>query len=44
MISVDDVSKSYPTRGGPRIVLDRVSLSFEKGERIGILGRNGSFV
>jgi capsular polysaccharide transport system ATP-binding protein len=42
MISVDDVSKSYPTRGGPRIVLDRVSLSFEKGERIGILGRNGS--
>ena len=42
MIQAVNVSKTYQTRQGPLTVLDSVSLSFVRGERIGILGRNGS--
>lgn len=42
MIRVENVSKTYPTRNGPRTILDRVSLTINKGERIGVVGRNGS--
>jgi capsular polysaccharide transport system ATP-binding protein len=42
MISVERLSKSYPTRAGSRTVLNQVDLQFTKGEKIGILGRNGS--
>jgi capsular polysaccharide transport system ATP-binding protein len=41
MITLTDVSKSYPTRQGPVPVLDRVSLQVAPGEKVGILGRNG---
>jgi capsular polysaccharide transport system ATP-binding protein len=42
MIDLRDVSKTYPTRTGPRQVLECVNLSLASGERLGILGRNGS--
>jgi capsular polysaccharide transport system ATP-binding protein len=42
VISVENLSKVYPTRHGPHVVLDNVNFSVEKGRRIGILGRNGS--
>jgi ABC-type polysaccharide/polyol phosphate transport system ATPase subunit len=42
MITLTDVSKSYPTRHGSVTVLDRVSLQVAPGEKIGILGRNGA--
>jgi capsular polysaccharide transport system ATP-binding protein len=42
MITLTDVSKSYPTRQGPVVVLDRINLQVEAGEKIGILGRNGA--
>jgi capsular polysaccharide transport system ATP-binding protein len=42
MITLTDVSKSYPTRQGRVTVLDRVNLSVAPGEKIGILGRNGA--
>ena len=42
MITLSNVSKSYPTRQGPVTVLDRVSLQVAPGEKIGILGRNGA--
>ncbi len=42
MIEIENLTKTYPTRRGPRIVLDKVNLQVEKGQRVGILGRNGS--
>jgi capsular polysaccharide transport system ATP-binding protein len=42
MISVENLCKFYPTRNGPRMVLDHVNLQVPKGRKIGILGRNGS--
>ncbi|CAM2188984.1 TPA: ABC transporter ATP-binding protein [Burkholderia cepacia] len=42
MIVLDTVSKYYPTRSGPRRILDGVTTTIGSGERIGILGRNGS--
>ena len=42
MISIENVSKTYSTRFGPRTVLDRVNLTLERGRNIGILGRNGA--
>ena len=41
MISLIDVCKDYPTASGLRRVLSNVSFTVQKGERIGILGRNG---
>lgn len=42
MIRLVDISKSYPTHAGPVRVLDAINLEIERGERVGILGRNGS--
>jgi capsular polysaccharide transport system ATP-binding protein len=42
VIRLEKVSKTYPTRRGPRLVLDGVDLQVGKGEKVGILGRNGS--
>jgi capsular polysaccharide transport system ATP-binding protein len=42
MISIENVSKVYHTRHGPRTVLDRVNLRLEPGRNVGILGRNGA--
>ena len=42
MIVLDNVTKHYSTRQGPRIVLSNINLTIHKGEKIGILGRNGA--
>lgn len=42
MITLADVCKSYPTRQGMVKVLDGINLRVEPGEKLGILGRNGS--
>ena len=42
MISIENVSKTYRTRLGPRTILDGVNLQLERGQNIGILGRNGA--
>lgn len=42
MIELREVSKSYPTRHGTTLVLDRINLSIAMGEHVGILGRNGA--
>ncbi|MGF6876460.1 ABC transporter ATP-binding protein [Paraburkholderia sp. MM5477-R1] len=42
MITLENVTKVYHTRQGARTVLDNVNLSVAKGEKIGILGRNGA--
>jgi len=42
MITLDNISKSYPTRGGLHTVLDGIDLTIKPGEKIGILGRNGA--
>jgi capsular polysaccharide transport system ATP-binding protein len=42
MLHVENVSKIYRTRNGPRKVLDDISFDLAKGRNIGILGRNGA--
>ncbi|MEO7623306.1 MAG: ABC transporter ATP-binding protein [Gallionella sp.] len=42
MIKINNLVKQYPTRHGPRTVLDNINLSIKAGEKVGILGRNGS--
>ena len=42
MITIENLTKVYDTRQGPRTVLNNVNLSIAKGEKIGILGRNGA--
>src|SRR6185295_11436477 len=42
MIAVEDVSKVYHTRAGPRTVLDNVNFRLARGRNVGILGRNGA--
>jgi capsular polysaccharide transport system ATP-binding protein len=42
MIRFEQVSKSYPLRHGERAVLRNVDLEIGKGEKVGILGRNGA--
>ncbi|MES2682535.1 MAG: ABC transporter ATP-binding protein [Pseudomonadota bacterium] len=42
MLRIENVSKVYPTRFGPRKVLDNVTLQLDKGRNLGILGRNGA--
>lgn len=37
-----DVHKSYPIRGGRKIILRGASGRIARGEKVGILGRNGS--
>lgn len=42
MIELIDVSKSYHTRQGPTKVLQKINMSIQPGEKVGILGRNGA--
>ncbi|NYH27624.1 ABC transporter ATP-binding protein [Paraburkholderia bryophila] len=42
MIELHDVSKAYHTRQGRRTVLNSINLRIEKGEKVGVLGRNGA--
>ena len=42
MIQLTNVSKDYETKAGPRRVLNNINLTINRGERIGILGRNGA--
>lgn len=42
MITLNNVTKVYSTRQGPRTVLDGINLRVARGEKIGILGRNGA--
>ncbi len=42
MITLQSVSKVYPTRRGQNKVLEDVSFTVRKGEHLGILGQNGS--
>lgn len=42
MINLENVTKIYGTRQGPRTVLEDINLRVTKGEKIGILGRNGA--
>lgn len=42
MISIENVTKTYRTRFGPRKILDGVNLRLEKGRNVGILGHNGA--
>jgi capsular polysaccharide transport system ATP-binding protein len=42
MIQLNNLVKQYPTRQGPRKVLDNINLTINAGEKVGILGRNGS--
>lgn len=42
MILLDNVTKKYKVRGGTRTVLNSVNFKLNKGEHIGILGRNGT--
>lgn len=42
MIIVKDVCKQYATRSGSRTILNRINLKVARGERVGILGRNGA--
>jgi len=42
VIRLENVSKDYGTRFGPRRVLDGIDLELGRGRNIGILGRNGA--
>lgn len=42
MISLNDVHKFYPVRGGRVEVLKGIELTVRRGERVGILGGNGA--
>jgi len=42
MIHFHQVTKKYSTRGVQKTVLDNISVTFAKGETIGILGKNGA--
>lgn len=42
MIRLINLNKSYPTSHGPASILKNINLTVEKGEKVGILGRNGS--
>jgi len=42
MISLNNVTKVYATRQGPRVVLNSINFTIRPGEKLGILGRNGA--
>jgi len=42
MIVFEDVHKSYPTRFGRKVVLERLNIVFDTRKNIGILGLNGA--
>lgn len=39
---MENVTKAYSVRGGKRRILDGVDFCIRKGERVGILGKNGA--
>ena len=41
-MKLENVTKIYNTRQGPRTILDNINLQIKKGEKIGILGGNGA--
>jgi capsular polysaccharide transport system ATP-binding protein len=42
MMVLENVSKNYQTRSGPRVILDRIHLVIQPGQKLGILGANGA--
>ena len=42
MIRFRSVSKRYPIKGGSNLVLDSIDLDVNRGEKVGIIGRNGA--
>ena len=42
MIELSEITKSYQTRSGSNVVLDRISFTFPPRTNVGILGKNGS--
>jgi capsular polysaccharide transport system ATP-binding protein len=42
MVALDNITKVYDTRQGPRTVLDGVNFRIAAGEKVGIIGRNGA--
>jgi capsular polysaccharide transport system ATP-binding protein len=42
MLSLANVSKSYQTRTGPVTIFRDVNLEVDRGQKVGILGRNGA--
>ena len=42
MIRLTNVCKDYPTKAGPRRVLNNINLTIRPGQRLGILGQNGA--
>ncbi|WP_336980708.1 ABC transporter ATP-binding protein [Altererythrobacter fulvus] len=42
MITLRDVRKIYQTRHGDKLVLNGIGFDLAKGERLGVLGRNGA--
>lgn len=42
MIRISNLNKSYPTSQGPSTILRDVNLVVRRGEKVGILGRNGA--
>lgn len=42
MINLENLTKVYDTRRGPRTVLDGLNLRIAMGEKVGIMGRNGA--
>jgi capsular polysaccharide transport system ATP-binding protein len=42
MIAMENITKVYDTRQGPRTVLDCLNLQISRGEKVGIMGRNGA--
>src|SRR3990167_9307619 len=44
MLEISHVSKSYPVNHGRsnRIILENINLKIQKGEKWGIMGRNGA--
>ncbi|HJV25550.1 MAG TPA: ABC transporter ATP-binding protein [Aromatoleum sp.] len=42
MIELNEISKTYTTQSGRHHVLDHISLTIQRGDKLGILGRNGA--
>lgn len=42
MIRLQNLTKIYHTHQGNRVVLDGINLTINRGEKVGILGRNGA--
>jgi capsular polysaccharide transport system ATP-binding protein len=42
MMALQNVTKAYPTRAGSSVVLNRINLTVQPGQKLGILGRNGA--